>query len=281
MEATRRNSNNAAAQAKAAPRRREKTLAAMVAALWLVAASTVFAQPSAPHYWHAGNLPPGAIGARRLERGGPVVGQFQPVEFKMPFGVGVAMAAGGQFQPIDTTPFKVGLAIGSVYRLRLTDLPLNPGMELFPTVEVIDRVYAPPGQEARFAVPIELSKNDIELALAGKFVTRVVYLEDPLQATPARSTAEQNWFDIGAGRDPLAVADALGRPVAIVRVGGRVPSAREMTPDSGFFFGSPAWVKLPSDPRTAPQPESVPAPALPLPPESATRPNRSLETTFR
>jgi len=37
--------------------------------------------------------------------------------------------------------------------------------------------------------------------------------------------------------DPLEVADRLGRPVAIVRLGGRLPDA--MGPDQRFLYGSP------------------------------------------
>ena len=93
-------------------------------------------------------------------------------------------------------------------------------MEVFPTIEVIDRLYAPPGQECRFAIPVESTEDDLKLAVDGKFVTRVIYLEDPRNALPARdrSAKAQNWFEVAPGQDPLAVADGLGRPVAILRM---------------------------------------------------------------
>ena len=43
---------------------------------------------------------------------------------------------------------KAGLLIGSVYRLRVTSIPLAEGLEVFPTIEVIDRLYAPLGPAA-------------------------------------------------------------------------------------------------------------------------------------
>ena len=42
------------------------------------------------------------------------------------------------------------------------------------------------------------------------------------------------------------MADELGRPVAILRLGARVP---DQGPDPNFYFGSPPWVAYP--PRTA------------------------------
>jgi hypothetical protein len=69
----------------------------------------------------------------------------------------------------------------------------------------------------------------LELAARGAFVTRVIYIEDPHQALPVARKAndEQPWFEAAAGEDPLIAADRQGRPVAILRIGGRVPSAAE------------------------------------------------------
>ncbi|MGA2255346.1 MAG: hypothetical protein ABSG53_11840 [Thermoguttaceae bacterium] len=223
------------------------------------------AQEPAVHYWHQGVMPPGAIGSRQLQRGGPLAGFFQPVEIKAPAGVSISLAVTNQFGPAITAPCRVGLLIGSVYRLRVTNipLPLAEGMEIFPTIEIIDRTYAPTDQQVRFAIPVEVAPQDIELALQGKFVTRVIYLEDPHHALPTRSSNGQTWFEVAPGHDPLAAADELGRPVAILRMGARVP---DQGPDPNFYFGSPAWVAYP--PRTAleakPVRETAPArPAVP------------------
>ena len=205
-------------------------------------------------------MPPGAIGSRQLQRGGPLAGFFQPVEIKAPPGVSISLAVANQFGPPQEAPRRVGLLIGSVYRLRVTNIPLPQaeGMEIFPTIEIIDRTYAPADQQVRFAIPVEIDPQDIELALQGKFVTRVIYLEDPHNALPTRSDNGQSWFEVAPNRDPLAAADELGRPVAILRLGARVPG---QGPDPNFYFGSPAWVAYP--PRTAletkPVRETVPA----------------------
>ncbi len=215
-------------------------------------------------------MPPGAIGSRQLLRGGPLAGFFQPVEIKAPAGASISLAVENQFLAPQEAPRRVGLLIGSVYRLRVMNISRAEGVEVFPTIEVIDRTFAPADQAVRFAIPVELAQQDLELALEGKFVTRVIYVEDPHNALPVRQSFQpdsglgqaaktdvhnsevQSWFDVAPGRDPLAAADELGRPVAILRIGGRVPNAG---PDPNFFFGSPAWVNYP--PRTALQAKPV------------------------
>jgi len=220
------------------------------------------AQEPVVHYWHQGAMPPGAIGSQQLQRGGPLAGFFQPVEIKAPSGASISLAVANQFGPALKVPCRLGLLIGSVYRLRVTNLPLPQaeGMEIFPTIEIIDRTYAPTDQQVRFAIPVEIAAQDIELALQGKFVTRVVYLEDPRHAVPTRSGADQPWFDVEPGRDPLAVADEWGRPVAILRLGARVP---DQGPDPNFYFGSPAWVAYPPRTPLESKPVRETAPARP------------------
>jgi hypothetical protein len=216
---------------------------AMVAALaWAGLAASLPAEPPPVHYHHAGVMPPGAIGSRQLQRGGPLPGYFQPVEIRAPRGARVSTAEAGQFADPQPAPLKLGLLIGSVYRLRVTGIPLQEGMEVYPTIEVIDRTYPPVGTEFTFPIPIELAQEELEMALDGKFVTRVIYLEEPAAASPApQQPGEQPYFEVSEGDNPLDVADSLGRPVAILRMGARVPDASG--PDERFMYGSPLLVK--------------------------------------
>ena len=201
--------------------------------------ATTMAQQAPVHTWHSAGLPPGAIGSRRLEQGGPVPGFFQPVEIKAPDGVLISLAEDGRFTPPQPTPVGVGLLIGSVYRLSAFNLPFRSGVEVYPTIEVIDRLYAPIGQETRFPIQIELTRDDLEQSANGKFITRVIYVENPAFALPTQGNRQQpSWFDIAPGQDPLMVADSLGRPVAIVRIGGRVPE-RADAPDAAFCSAAP------------------------------------------
>jgi hypothetical protein len=214
-----------------------------VAVLACLGATALWAQEANVHYLHHGVMPPGAIGSQQLQRGGPLSGFFQPVEIKAPAGASISLAVSNAFDDGAAAPRRVGLLIGSVYRLRVTNIPQAEGLEVFPSIEVIDRLYTPTEQQQRFAVPIELTRDELQMAIDGKFVTRVIYLEDPLRALPVRSDPQaQSWFEVGPGRDPLAVADALGRPVAILRLGGRLP---DQGPDPTFFYGSPPFVQFP------------------------------------
>jgi hypothetical protein len=179
-------------------------------------------RPVHRHYHPA--LPPGAIGSQRLVANGPLSGYIQPVEIRGPAGTRVALAAEGGFDEPREVPVLVGLNIAPVYRLRVTNIPFRPGVEVYPTLEVIDRLYPPAAKILEFPIPVELTDEDLHLAANGQFVTRVIYVEDPEQAIPVQGDPRrQSWFDVPRGQDPLTAAIQLGRPVAILRIGSRVP----------------------------------------------------------
>jgi hypothetical protein len=190
---------------------------------------------------HNAGMEPGMVGSERaLMLPRQLRGHFQSVQLLAPRGASISLIEDGHFQNMNDRDVTVGMMIGQVYRLKVTGIPDRAGEEVFPTVEVIDRLYAPQGQESAFAIPVHLSKEDLETALNGGFVTRVVYLEDPRQAVPVRETADnQPVFDVGQREDPLHVADRLGRPMAILRLGSRVPDAVLRDGEQGFTYGSP------------------------------------------
>jgi hypothetical protein len=191
-------------------------------------------------------------------RGGPLSGYCQPVEIRAPKGARISPAAGSSFAEGHQDRLLVGLSIGPVYRFRVTEIPKHPGVEVFPTVEVIDRLYPPPGESLKFPLPVELTENELLLAADGKFITRVIYLEDPQLAIPIdeKPGDETRWVEVRPGEDPLVTADTLGRPMAILRMGGRLPDAAG--PDAAFVYGAaPAIIY--DQPVTQ-------APAQPLPP---------------
>ncbi len=199
------------------------------------------------HYFLDAELPPGAVGAASLARMGTAVRYFQPVAISGPGRTEVAIARDGDFLPPLPSPVKIGMLVGTVYRVRVTNIPNRPGEELYPTIEVIDRLCAPPGREHRFPVPIVLEQEDLLQALEGALVTRVVYLEDSRNAeATAQLPGEQRVVDVDAQANALQVADQLGRPVAIVRIGSRVPSSHGNL--SAFLYGCPPWIPMPPIP---------------------------------
>lgn len=217
--------------------------------------STAWGQRATTHYLQSSDLPPGAIGRGQLQRGGPAPGYFQPVEITAPDGVLISPAVKGQFVEPRPNVLRAGLLLGEVYRFRISAIPEHETEEVFPTVELVSRLHPPPGQETRFPIPIPLSREDLLMAASGRYIVRVVYLEDPTNAFPLAETPRQqrNW-DVGVGQDPLRVADELGRPMAIIRMGSRVPDLQRETTNLGFSYGEPPllfYEKQPIVPRNA------------------------------
>jgi hypothetical protein len=155
------------------------------------------------------------------------------------------MATDGVYESPQPAPLRVAMLVGKVYRLKVTNIPFHVGQEIFPSIEIINRLYPPPGSEAKFPIPIELTREELDMAVRGQYVVRVIYLEDPRTALPSREDPQQQrYFEVGPNQDPLEVADALGRPIAILRIGSRVP---DMDRESGrFLFDSPPWIQLPA-----------------------------------
>ncbi|MGE5193247.1 MAG: hypothetical protein ACM3U2_12190, partial [Deltaproteobacteria bacterium] len=130
-------------------------------------------------------------------------------------------------------PAVAGLCVGHVYRLKISDLPEFPGVELYPTVELVDRLHPPRGREVEFAIPIIVTAEEIAAALEGRLVTKVIYLEQPDRVIPVRSTTASRVRRAGPRDNAVALADEAGRPLVILRLGGRLPDAA--VPEPGFF----------------------------------------------
>ena len=190
------------------------------------------------HYPNHALMPPGHVGSQMLLRGGPIPGYFQPTQVRCPQGGKIAVANEGKFVAGQPSTLNVGLLIGSPYRFKITEIPGLPGTELFPTVELLDRLHPPAGLETRFPIPIHLTAQELRMAAEGMFITRVIYLEDPTNPVVVQDDANrQRFFDVRFNEDPLRVADQLGRPMAILRMGSKQPRMDRQT--GRFMFSSP------------------------------------------
>lgn len=228
---------------------------------WLVLLSlcgSAYGQRAPVHYFHSAHLPPGTVGQGQLLRGGPLPGYFQPVEVQGPPGARISFAADGQFLDPQPAPARAGMLIGAVYRFKVTNIPRREGFEVFPTIEVVNRTYPPQGMAEQFPIPIQLTQEDLELALDGNFVLRVIFLENPNLALPVQSDPQRQLvYDVLGTEDPLEVADRLGRPMAILRIGSRIPDGREVSPR--FLYGSPPLMPLnQAQPHLEPRSELLP-----------------------
>ncbi|QDU98445.1 hypothetical protein [Lignipirellula cremea] len=239
------------------------------AALLLLCGPAAWSQAQDVHYQHSADMAPGVVGRLQLAHGGPRPGYFQPVEVWGPPGTHVSFASEGRFQPSELNPVKASMLLGQVYRLKVTRIPGvgNEGIEVYPSIELVNRLYPPHGLEEQYPIPIHLTQAELEYASRGNFVTRVIYLEPPLQAVPVADTpAFQRWYEVGPNVDPLKEADRLGRPMAILRMGSRIPDGAE----HGFAFGSPPLYRLkPTPPQEAAELRAIEGQAPVDPPAGA------------
>ncbi len=185
----------------------------------------------------------------------PIQNYFQPVKIRGPQGTAICLRsqnAALQFDEQSAKAHAFGLMVGQDYRLRITGIPFYPGVELFPSMTVLARTYPPRGLETEYPIQIDLTQQDLEMALSGQFVTRVIYLEDPRKAMPLRANGEsphdvQLSTDVEGAANPIDVAATYGQPVAILRLGGRVPKSLGHV-DPAFFLSSAPWLAFENEP---------------------------------
>ncbi len=125
----------------------------------------------------------------------------------------------------------VGLRRGVGYRLRVSNIPFREGAELFPVIEVVGHLHRPEGIDpGKYPIRVVFRQEDLDDVVDhGRLVTKVIYLEDPDQAIPFKLPKDQvSSLTLNPTEPPLRVASALGRPMAIVRMGGRRPAPEEL-----------------------------------------------------
>lgn len=205
------------------------TLSPFVASLDAQSTNPSFARPAHP----TGQL------ARQRVIGGALK-KNQPVEWKLPKGVRVAVAQPGEYWEAPGKTNLFGLQLGSVYRFRIDQIPAYPDVELYPTVELLGVLNPPAGRQWDFPVEFEIPAEDLALAARGSFVTRVVFVENSANAmnVDASESNRELVLDVPQTVDPVVAASTRGRPLAIIRIGARAPLA-DPAQDDPFFFGLP------------------------------------------
>ena len=162
----------------------------------------------------------------------------QVVRLQPPAGAKVDVLA-PPTEPVPTAdPTVVGLRVGVAYQLRVTGLEGRPDVEIFPVVQVVGHLHRPPVVDpARFPIRVALDRLDLEAALDhGQLVTQVVYLEDPEQALPITLPRDEvPTATLTPAEDPAKVAAALGRVMAIVRIGARTPGPEAVEGPDGLL----------------------------------------------
>jgi hypothetical protein len=116
------------------------------------------------------------------------------------------------------------------------------------------------GKKHDFPIPIYIDRDDIESAIKGNLVTRVVYIEQPQLAAPFALDESTRVRTLLPAQNVLAQADRYGRPAVIVRIGGRLPSVHG---ERAAFYGTGGIVST-SRP-SVPPPNAQQAPYEQLP----------------
>jgi hypothetical protein len=143
-------------------------------------------------------------------------------------------------------PGRYNFPQGAIYRLKLTNVPGRPGVELYPTLEIGPPTPRSLAYLAHNAIPVQFTEEDFDQVLSGNFVTKVIYLPDPEFQELALANVETLVSTrLDPGVDPIVEADRRGAILGIVRVGNKdleVPGEAEMVGAGGPMPFAPTGI---------------------------------------
>jgi hypothetical protein len=180
-----------------------------------------------------GGRPPGAVAALGAITGpgympsgpGYKISRTQ-IRFARPSGMKVAwltQGADGKASYSGTVieaPGRYNFLQAAIYRLKLSNVEGRPGLEIYPTLEVVPCNPKTEAFLAHSAVPIEFTNEDFQEVADGKYVVKVIYLPDPqFQELAAFGTEEIISTRLEPGADPLLEAQRRGSILLVIRMG--------------------------------------------------------------
>jgi hypothetical protein len=117
-------------------------------------------------------------------------------------------------------PGRYNFLQAAIYRLKLSDIPNRPGVELYPTLEVVPSNSKTSTFLAHSAVPVNFTDEDLDQVTSGNMVTKVIYLPDPqFQDLAATGLAEVVSSQLEPGVNPIQEAQRKGSILLVVRLG--------------------------------------------------------------
>jgi hypothetical protein len=217
------------------------------------------------------------------------------VRFTKPSGMKVAWLTSGPdgrptYSPtVLEVPGRYNFLQAAIYRLKLTNIARRPGLEVYPTLEVVPANPKTDAFLAHSAVPVEFTDADFDQIAAGNYVEKVIYLPDPqFQELAATGIEEISSTTLPPGTNPIIEALRRGSILLIIRMGNMDQEAPN-TPPIGAPGGqaalpgllpnmaasvptgnAPVFGGLTSPPGSAPTIKPTAAPAIP--PRSAGTP---------
>ncbi|MCS7237309.1 MAG: hypothetical protein NZ899_03460 [Thermoguttaceae bacterium] len=200
---------------------------------------------------------PGVIGFPAVA---PVPTVTSQIAFVGPEGMHVQwdVTAPGAFdsEPL-VCPGRFDFPQGAIYRLKLSNIPGRPGVELYPTLEVAPAMPRTEAFLAHNAIPVVFTPEDFDQVLAGNFVTKVIYLPDPeFQELALAGVETLVSTRLDPGVDPIQEADRRGSILAIVRLGNKdlqmpAPIDGDVAP-AQYVPGGPQPMPVPVSTGTVP-----------------------------
>ena len=183
----------------------------------------------------------------------PMPNQTSQLAFVGPEGMSinwdVSMPGGFDSEPL-ICPGRYNFPQAAIYRLKLTNVPARPGVELYPTLEVGPAMPRTQAYLAHNAIPVQFTEEDFDQVLSGNFVTKVIYLPDPEYQELALAGVETLVSTrLDPGVDPIVEADRQGAILGILRLGNKdleIPG--EMMNTAGVV---PASYGMQMDPQAA------------------------------
>lgn len=231
-----------------------KRIGIMVCLMLLIGATQfVEAQTPIRHNAMRGDLPPGVAGDMARMQDPSLDSHLQPVRVIAPDGTLLEIGVDQGFINVNASRVSLGMFVGPVYRLKISNIPQHWDKQLYPSVEILGKLNPPEELKNEFPIEVVISGDDLKQAIDGNMVTKVVYLEDPDNALPHKHLANQQpFFDVGPSTDPMRAARKLGRPIAILRIGSRIPTSNDR---AEFNFHAPEPQLLPEPQMTVPNPK--------------------------
>lgn len=176
-----------------------------------------------------------------------------------------------------TVPARYNFRQGFVYRLKLSNIDNNPGLVLYPTIEVAPTTPATDAYLTHNPIPVQFTQEDFDQIKAGNFVTKVVYLPDPkfqelaIAGLYGADTIVSTRLEPGI--DPILEADKRGTILLIVRCGAidlEMPTNVGVATTPVYMESAPAPTMLgpgdyygaPSGPSVTPEMVSPPVPPV-------------------
>jgi hypothetical protein len=196
--------------------------------------------------------PPGvvaAIGALAGHGGGPFPCQRSEIYFTGPLSMRISWYAptpegkSAFSTEYIEAPGRYNFSQAAIYRLKLSDIPNRPGVELYPTLEVVPGNIKTQAFLAHSAIPITFTEDDFEQVASGNYVVKVIYLPDPSFQDLATTGADEIVSSrLEPGVDPVAEACRRGSILAIVRLGNiqlELPNSPAMDAPSPYVLKPP------------------------------------------